>query len=113
MKKGVDSLAWSRCQYLNVGRSFMQSAMNAAPYRKNSDAADRAQERRSGLFAEITSSDKLGIWIMLDGIPYFVAHEKTCWLRDPAVRRMLTITMLNGFHLRWDSLDADIDVDAR
>jgi len=90
----------------------MQSARNAAPYRKNSDAADREQERRSGLCAEITGADKLGIWILLDGAAYFVAHEKTIWLRDPAVRRMLHIALPNGFHLRWDSLNADLDVDA-
>jgi hypothetical protein len=47
----------------------------------------------------------------VDGAPYFVAHEKTGWLRDPAVRRLLNMILLNGFHLRWDSLDADIDVD--
>jgi hypothetical protein len=90
----------------------MQRTRHAAHYRKNSDAADRAQVRRSGLCAEITGADKLGIWIQLDGAPYFVAHEKTIWLRDPAVRRMLHISLPNGFHLRWDSLDADLDVDA-
>ena len=90
----------------------MQSARHTEPYRKNGDAADPAQERQSALCAEITSADKLGIWIHLDGAPYFVAHEKTIWLRDPAVRRMLHISLPNGFHLRWDSLDADLDVDA-
>jgi len=48
----------------------------------------------------------------VDGAPYFVAHEKTGWLRDPAVRIKLNITMLNGFHLCRDFLDADIDHDA-
>ena len=71
-----------------------------------------ALEQRHELCAEITGADKLGIWITVDGVPYFVAYEKTGWLRDSAVRRMLLLALPNGFHLRWDSLDADLDVDA-
>lgn len=64
------------------------------------------------LRAEVTGADKLGIWLTVNGAPFFVAHEKAPWLRDPAVRRMLNLDLPNGLHLRWDSLDVDIDVDA-
>ncbi len=49
----------------------MKSAMNEASFLKNSDVPGPAQELSHALFAEITSSDKLGIWIMLDGIAVF------------------------------------------
>jgi hypothetical protein len=29
----------------------------------------------------------------------FMLHEKPVWLRDPAVRRRLNMTLLNGFYL--------------
>jgi hypothetical protein len=79
-----------------------------ATLRKNNGAAGQ-QQRPEPLCAEITGADRLGIWITLAGTPYFIAHEKSGWIRDPAVRGMLNMTMPNGFHLRWDSLDADID----
>jgi hypothetical protein len=68
--------------------------------------------RGGRIFAEVTGSDRLGIWITVAGVPYFVAHEKTRWLRDPAVRGMLGMDLPNGLHLHWDSLGIDIDLDA-
>ena len=76
------------------------------------DTVVTEKDSRNLLHAEITGADKLGIWLTINGAPYFVAHEKAQWLRDPAVRRILNINLPNGFHLRWDSLDLDIDVDA-
>ncbi|MBN2106142.1 MAG: hypothetical protein JW832_01870 [Deltaproteobacteria bacterium] len=91
---------------------FRVRAKKRGVFRKQYITEWPAQELQNSLCAEITGAGKLGIWIMLNGAPYFVAHEKTVWLRDPAVRRMLHISLPNGFHLRWDSLDADLDVDA-
>ena len=63
------------------------------------------------LHAEITGDDRLGIWIAVEGVPYFVPHDKARWLQDRSVRRALNIDLLSGFHLRWGSLDADINFD--
>jgi len=68
--------------------------------------------RKDALTVEITRNEKLGIWINAGGCSYFVAHDKTPWLKDQTVREMLNIRLLNGFHLRWESLGIDVDLDA-
>lgn len=73
---------------------------------------ETAAQKKDGLTVEITRNEKLGIWINADGHSYFVAHDKTPWLKDQTVRKMLNIRLLNGFHLRWESLGIDVDLDS-
>jgi hypothetical protein len=98
-------------QYRETLRS-RQDGRHAMADRCTQGAAVAERQFHALLNAEITGADKLGVWLRVGGVSYFVAHEKMQWLRDPAVRRMLNLNLPNGMHLRWDSLDQELDIDA-
>ena len=68
----------------------------------------KAGERISRV--EVTNISSQGVWIDVDAREYFMSYEDFPWFKDATVKDILDVQLLHDHHLRWESLDIDLDV---
>ncbi len=61
---------------------------------------------------EIVNISINGIWILVKGNEYFLSYESNPWFKDATVSQIHNVKLLHGFHLRWDDLDVDLELDS-
>lgn len=43
---------------------------------------------------------------------YFLSYEDFPWFKDARVSEICDVTFRHGFHLRWEQLDVDLELDS-
>ena len=61
---------------------------------------------------EITNISSQGVWIDVKDKEYFMSYEEFPWFQDAKVKDILEVQLLHDHHLRWESLDVDLDIDS-
>lgn len=62
--------------------------------------------------SEVTDISKFGIWILTEGIEYFLSYELFPWFRDASVKDVFQLVDEGRGHLRWPKLDVDLSLEA-
>lgn len=65
---------------------------------------------RSTSKAEVISISQFGIWILVLGKEYFLSAKEFPWFHSAKVEDVLEIRLQNQNHIRWESLDIDLDL---
>ena len=62
--------------------------------------------------AEILNVSKFGIWILIKGDEYFLDYKRHPWFQEASVGEIYDFEFRFGHHLRWPSLDVDLEVES-
>lgn len=58
----------------------------------------------------ITGISTHGIWVLIGEMEYHIPFSDYPALADAKISEIHQVDLLHGHHLRWDSLDVDIDL---
>lgn len=61
---------------------------------------------------EVLNISPNGIWLFVKGKEYFLPYAEFPWFKDAALSEVHHVRLLHGYHLRWDKLDVDLDLDS-
>ena len=61
--------------------------------------------------AEVLNVSPHGIWLMVTGREYFLAHDDFPWFRNATVGQLFDVELHHADHLYWPQLDVDLDLD--
>jgi hypothetical protein len=53
-----------------------------------------------------------GFWIFVQTKEYFLSFDDYPWFRDARIAEIMNVELKNQYHLRWNDLDVDIDLDS-
>lgn len=59
--------------------------------------------------AEVTQLTPFGIWILVDGQEFFLAHDDFPWFRDAPIHEVWELEMDRSGNLHWPALDVDLE----
>ncbi|MFQ5329170.1 MAG: DUF2442 domain-containing protein [Thermodesulfobacteriota bacterium] len=59
---------------------------------------------------EVLNIDIHGLWLFVKGKEYFLGYNDFPWFRDARVSDIFSVELHHDFHLRWPSLDIDLDL---
>ncbi len=62
--------------------------------------------------AEVTHVSAHGLWLLVGGAEYFLAHESYPWFKKATIAQVMNVTQPNPHHLRWPELDVDLEVES-
>lgn len=60
--------------------------------------------------AEVTHISPHGIWLLIEEQEYFLGFTDYPWFEDAKVADIHQLELIHGRHLRWESLDVDIEL---
>jgi len=53
-----------------------------------------------------------GFWILVQSKEYFLSFDDYPWFRNARVAEIMNVELKNQYHLRWNDLDIDIELDS-
>jgi len=62
--------------------------------------------------AEIQGVFKQGIWVFINGQEFFLPFDRYPWFQKATIKQIYDFKFLHGHHLRWKSLDIDLDIES-
>ncbi len=62
--------------------------------------------------AEVTNVSPHGLWVLVERREYFLPFSAYPWFSDAKISELLAVELIHGRHLRWPSLDVDIEVES-
>lgn len=67
---------------------------------------------KNTLPAEVQDISRNGIWLLIRGKEYFLAHADYPWFKEAKLAAIYNLKLLHGTHLRWPDLDVDLELDS-
>ena len=61
--------------------------------------------------AEVSHISPFGVWVLVNGVEYFLDYEKFPWFRGATVSQIHALERYHGHHLRWPDLDIALDLE--
>ncbi len=61
---------------------------------------------------EVVQVSKHGLWLYVQGEEFFLPFERYPWFERAPLRSVFNVELLHGFHLRWEDLDVDLEVES-
>jgi len=61
---------------------------------------------------EVTDINKNGIWVLIDDKEYFISFSGYPVFKNMSVKDIFDFEYYPPSHLRWEKIDADIELDA-
>ena len=62
--------------------------------------------------AEVSHISTHGVWVLVGEIEFHLGFDDYPWFRDARISEIQSVELLYGTHLRWESLDVDIELDS-
>ena len=53
-----------------------------------------------------------GFWVFVQSKEYFLSFDEYPWFRGARIAEIMNVELKNQYHLRWNDLDIDIDIDS-
>ena len=53
-----------------------------------------------------------GFWVFVQSKEYFLSFNEYPWFRGARIAEIMNVELKNQYHLRWNDLDIDIDIDS-
>jgi len=53
-----------------------------------------------------------GFWIFVQSKEYFLSFDDYPWFRNARITEIMNVELKNQYHLRWNDLDVDIELDS-
>ena len=64
------------------------------------------------LSAEVQDISRNGIWLLVQGKEYFLAHADYPWFKEAKLASIYNLKILRGTHLHWPDLDVDLELES-
>lgn len=64
------------------------------------------------LGSEVSAIGRDGFWLIYEGKEYYVPFEDYPIFKNATVEQIYSLAVIAPEHLRWESLDCDIEVEA-
>ena len=61
---------------------------------------------------EVTDISKYGLWILINEKEYYISFDLFPMLKNASVDKIFQVKYYPPDHLRWESLDIDIELDS-
>ena len=61
---------------------------------------------------EVSTISRHGIWLFVKDTEYFLSFDEYPWFRDAKIGDIMKVELLNDHHLRWDTLDVDLELES-
>jgi hypothetical protein len=71
----------------------------------------KSSPRGRATSAEVSHISPFGIWVLVARREFFLAYDTFPWFRGATVAQIHEVELQHGHHLRWPSLDVDLDLD--
>jgi len=62
--------------------------------------------------AEVTHVSSHGLWVLVNEKEYLLPYSDYPWFSEAKVSEIMAVELIHGRHLRWASLDVDIEVES-
>lgn len=62
--------------------------------------------------AEVQDISRNGIWLLVQGKEYFLAHADYPWFKESKLAAIYNLKLLHGTHLHWPDLDVDLELES-
>ena len=59
---------------------------------------------------EVTHISSHGVWLLVEGVEYFMPYEEFPWFRDQPVKAIIHVEQPAPGHLYWPDMDVDLSV---
>jgi hypothetical protein len=63
------------------------------------------------LAASVENITPQGLWMLINEKEYFLSYSEFPYFEDATIKDIHNVKLLHGFHLRWEDLDVDLDMD--
>ncbi len=60
---------------------------------------------------EVTHISAHGLWLLIENIEYFLAHDTFPWFKDAPIGKVLNVVLAAPGHVRWPELDVDLSLE--
>lgn len=67
---------------------------------------------KNTLPAEVLDISRNGIWLLVQGKEYFLAHADYPWFKESKLAAIYNLKLLHGTHLHWPDLDVDLELES-
>jgi hypothetical protein len=67
---------------------------------------------KNTLPAEVQDITRNGLWLLIRGKEYFLAHADYPWFKEAKLAAIYNLKLLHGTHLHWPDLDVDLELDS-
>jgi hypothetical protein len=71
----------------------------------------RSIKRGKSTSASVENITPFGIWLLVKGKEYFLSYDVYPYFRDQTLRAIQNVRLLHGYHLYWEDLDVDLEID--
>ena len=61
---------------------------------------------------EVLNVSPNGIWLYVKDREYFLPYAEFPWFKDACLSEIHRVRLHHGYHLRWEGLDVDLDLDS-
>ena len=61
---------------------------------------------------EISNISSHGLWLFVADREYFLPYSEFPWFRDATIKQICDVQLLHGYHLFWQQLDVDLELDS-
>ena len=61
---------------------------------------------------EVSNISLHGIWLFVKDKEHFLSFDEYPWFRDAKIGDILKVELLNDHHLRWETLDVDLELES-
>jgi hypothetical protein len=62
--------------------------------------------------AEVTHISTHGLWVLVGEREYLLPYSDYPWFSDAKISDLMTVKLIHGRHIRWPSLDVDIEMES-
>ena len=71
----------------------------------------KSLKRGRSTSASVENISPFGIWLLVKGMEYFLSYESYPYFKDQTLRAIQSVQLLHGYHLYWEDLDVDLEID--
>ena len=67
---------------------------------------------KNTLDIEVVQISIHGIWLLVQGIEYFLPYEHFPWFKNATISKIQNVCLLGKKHLYWPALDVDLELES-
>lgn len=71
----------------------------------------KSLKRGRSTSVSVENISPFGIWLLVKGTEYFLRYESYPYFKDQTLRAIQNVQLLHGYHLYWEDLDVDLEID--
>ena len=71
----------------------------------------KSSKHGKNTLVSVENISPFGIWLLVKGTEYFLSYEAYPYFKDQTLRAIQNVQLIHGYHLYWEDLDVDLEID--